>query len=70
MEDKELYILLGEIKAQLVEVKDAQRRSEEARKKSDERMTSMEKKINYAAGAIAISIFAFQAIWAWFTKRI
>lgn len=61
--DKELYILLGEIKAQLADMKEAQR-------KVEERQARMEKKINYAAGAVAFAIFLFQAAWAYLTKKV
>jgi hypothetical protein len=62
VENKELYILLGEIKAQLADVRANQVRI-------DERQERMEKKINIAAGAIALAIFTFQAAWAYITRK-
>lgn len=61
--DKEMYMLLGEIKAQLADVKETQR-------KQEERTLRMEKKINYAAGAVALAVLAFQTLWAYFTKKV
>lgn len=61
--DKNLYILLGEIKAQLADMKEAQR-------KVEERQARMEKRINMAAGAVAFAIFLFQFVWAYITKKV
>lgn len=68
MEDKQLYIMLGEIKANqetqlnvLQDIKEEQRRT-------DKRVSWMETKINYAAGAVALAVFTFQAIWTYFTR--
>lgn len=72
--DKNLYLLLGEIKAKLEGIekttREADRVREEQRVRTDERITRMEKKINYAAGAVAFSVFLFQAIWAYITKKV
>lgn len=68
--DKELYLLLGEIKAKLEEIKENDRKRTEKEVRIDERMSRMEKKINYAAGAIAGSVFLFQIAWAWLTKKV
>jgi hypothetical protein len=60
-EHKEIYILLGEIK-----------RNQEIgiahQEKTDRRIETMEKKINYAIGVVAAVIFFFQAGWTYITK--
>lgn len=62
-DDRQLYLMLGEIKAQLAEMKETQR-------KTEERTSRMEKKINFAAGAVALFIFLFQATWAYLSRKI
>lgn len=61
MEDKETYVLLGEIKkAQELQIK----MIEDMQK----RVAWMETKINYAIGIVASIIFFFQAAWTYVTK--
>jgi hypothetical protein len=68
IEDKQLYIMLGEIKAnQETQLKMLQEIKEESRK-TEERVSWMETKINYAAGAVAFAVFLFQALWTYFTR--
>lgn len=68
MENKELYILLGEIKQQQEyqnKTHDQQTRTIEEMNK---RMAKMESRINYAIGIVTTVIFFFQAGLTYITK--
>jgi hypothetical protein len=79
VDDKELYILLGEIKRNQEIIFDKVEKMDEEGKRAREanfvkvdqmekRMAVMESKINYAIGIVATIIFFFQAGWSYLTK--
>lgn len=59
--DKELYLLLGEIKV-------TQDHLTKTMEEVNKRVTKMESKINYAIGIVTTIVFFFQAGWTYITK--
>ena len=60
-DNKELFILLGEIKRN-------QEIGIERQEKMEKRIEIMETKINYAIGVVAGVVFLFQFGWSYLTK--
>lgn len=63
VEDKQLYILLGEIKA-------TQEQQQKTVNDMAKRVERMESRINYAIGIVTAIIFFFQAGWTLFTRKV
>jgi hypothetical protein len=68
VEDKDLYIRLGEIQKSLELCLKNQETNFSNQINIDRRMAAMEQKINYAIGVVAAVIFFFQAGWTYLTK--
>ncbi len=77
---RENYLLLGEIKAMVLaqsrileefkpELREVKSELKELKKEVDERIGWLEKKVHYALGAVAASVFVFQAAWKYLTGK-
>lgn len=69
MDDGRLYLMLGELKAtQELILKKLDEQNIERKELSD-RVSRLETRINRAAGAITVLIFAFQLGWNYLTGK-